>query len=88
MQGTPATATPNYCHDTVTLLPETLPLAAGTLNCTAAIVISQASSLLVYGAGVLTTDALQRRLGINSSIVVGQHDAFKASNSGAAGCLS
>jgi hypothetical protein len=70
----------------VTLLPEILPLAAGTTNCSAAVVISPASSLLVYGAGVLTAERLLRRLGIDASIVVGQCDAFKASNRPARHC--
>jgi hypothetical protein len=63
----------------VTLLPEHLPLAATTSSCAAPITISPASSLLVYGGGVLSEDQLKFRLGIDAGIVIRQFDAFQAS---------
>ena len=68
-----------YCHDMITLLPEYLPLAAWTTGCSAPIVISPLSSLLVYGAGLLTEEQLKQQLGIDPALKVGEYDAFKAS---------
>ena len=80
LQGTAVpTEPPPYCHDMVTLLPEPLPLAAWTSGCSAAVAISPASSLLVYGSGALTEGQLKAQLGIDAAIRVGQFDAFKAS---------
>ncbi|GAB4813333.1 hypothetical protein N2152v2_000379 [Parachlorella kessleri] len=70
------------CYDVVTLLPEMLPLAAPTTNCSAPSAVSPLSSLLVYGGGPLTQAALKRQLGIDVGITVGQYDAFKGALEG------
>ncbi|GAB4815968.1 hypothetical protein N2152v2_003014 [Parachlorella kessleri] len=80
-----------YCYDTVTRLPEVLPLATPRpTDCTKPVVVDIASTLLQYGirygildsAQVPLTEAiLKMALNLSSSTTIGQFNAIAASKS-------